>query len=196
MPISFKKILAASICGVLTSSAIAADGVINFTGEITAVTCSIKAGAGTTVTGAPGSQIVAVSLGKVSIDSLSHAGPGNSAANTVINLLLDCGNTATGLSAVHVKFDPLSGSGIDLHDNKLLKVNGTAQGVGVGIYNSDNTLLNLSANDMIDAPLDSGSGMDATTTATISMRATYVANGEKIAPGTANANLPFTLTYQ
>ena len=70
----------------------------------------------------------------------------------------DCGKTGTGLTTVKLKFDPMSGTGIDSHNESLLKLgkDSTATGVGIGIYGSDGKLLNLSANETIDAPLNSG----------------------------------------
>ena len=63
----------------------------------------------------------------------------------------DCGKTGTGLTTVKLKFDPMSGTGIDSHNESLLKLgkDSTATGVGIGIYGSDGKLLNLSANDSV-----------------------------------------------
>ncbi|WP_244321762.1 fimbrial protein [Burkholderia reimsis] len=194
-----KKILALAAFATMfaAGSAMAADGTLNFTGSITAASCSITGGAGSTVTGGKGDQNIAVNLGTVSADALGGAAGGGIAAGTSINLNLDCGNTATDLTTVKVKFDPLAGSGSDAHNNKLLKISGTAKGVGIGIYNADNKLLNLAANETFDAPLVKGGTDDAPVyTAALNLRAGYVANGEKIDAGSANGTLPFTLTYE
>ncbi len=71
MSISMKSILAAAVASLVVGNAMAADGTINFKGEITAAACSITGGAGTTVGGAAGNQTIDVNLGKISIDSLS-----------------------------------------------------------------------------------------------------------------------------
>ncbi|WP_230957167.1 fimbrial protein [Burkholderia cepacia] len=194
-----KKILALAAFATMfaAGSAMAADGTLNFTGKITAASCSITGGAGSTVTGGKGDQNIAVDLGTVSADALGGTAGNGIAAGTAINLNLDCGNTATDLTTVKVKFDPLAGSGTDAKNNKLLKTTGTATGVGIGIYNADNKLLNLAANETFDAPLvKTGEGAAAVYTASLNMRAGYVANGEKIDAGTANGTLPFTLTYE
>ena len=157
MSISMKSILAAAVASLVVGNAMAADGTINFKGEITAAACSITGGAGTTVGGAAGNQTIDVNLGKISIDSLSGTAGGSIAGGTSLNLNLDCGKTGTGLTTVKLKFDPMSGTGIDSHNESLLKLgkDSTATGVGIGIYGSDGKLLNLSANETIDAPLNS-----------------------------------------
>lgn len=155
MSISMKSILAAAVASLVVGNAMAADGTINFKGEITAAACSITGGAGTTVGGAAGNQTIDVNLGKISIDSLGGTAGGSIAGGTSLNLNLDCGKTGTGLTTVKLKFNPMSGSTIDPNNESLLKTVGTATGVGIGIYGSDGKLLNLSANETIDAPLDS-----------------------------------------
>ncbi|MDW9250115.1 fimbrial family protein [Burkholderia cepacia] len=122
---------------------------------------------------------------------------GGIAAGTSINLNLDCGATSNGLTTVKVRFDPVSGSGVDGGNNKLLKTTGTAKGVGIGIYNTAGTLLNLGANETFDAPLVKGGTTEAPTyTANLAMRAGYVKSGSTVSAGTANGTLPFTLTYE
>lgn len=175
----------------------AADGTINFTGNITAASCSITGGSGTNVTGGKGSQDIAVNLGTVAADSIGGTAGHGIAGGTSINLNLDCGNTATDLTLVKMKFDPQSGSGIDGKNNNLLKISGTATGVGIGVYDSNNKLVNLAANETVNAPLVKGGTDEAPVyTAALNMRAGYVANGEKIDAGTANGTLPFTLSYE
>ncbi|PFH19502.1 fimbrial protein [Burkholderia sp. JKS000303] len=194
-----KKILVlAAVAGMFAAgSAMAADGTINFTGNITAASCLITGGAGTSVTGEKGKQDIAVNLGTVSADSIGGTAGHSIAGGTSISLNLDCGNTATDLTLVKMKFDPLAGSGIDGKNNKLLKISGSAVGVGIGLYDDNNNLLNLAANETINAPLVKG-GTDEkpTYTAALNMRAGYVANGDKVAAGTANGTLPFTLSYE
>ncbi|MBD9585499.1 type 1 fimbrial protein [Pseudomonas sp. PDM03] len=199
MFVSLRSILAATAVGLVTTSAIAADGKIEFTGEITAASCSATAGAGTGISGNKGNAVIAVGLGKVSIDSLQNTGSTPIVSGTPININLDCGNTATGLTTVKVKFDPYSGSGVDDKNNALLKIApGGASGVGIGIFAANNTMLNLAANDSFDSALIvTGEGKAAQYTAHLNMRAAYVANGEAtIVPGAANGTLPYTLTYQ
>lgn len=194
---AFKLLLLTSALSALANTAMAADGTINFTGEITAASCVASSGAGTSVGGSAGQQVVDVNLGKVSMDSLSSGEGLNIAAGNSINLNLDCGNTAAGLTTVKFGFDPMSGSGVDLKNNSLLKTTGTATGVGIGMYDADNKLINLSGNEAYSAALiKSGDGDDTKYSAALNMRASYVANGDTLTPGTANGTLPFTLTYE
>ncbi|MDD1141017.1 type 1 fimbrial protein [Pseudomonas sp. TNT2022 ID233] len=189
-------LLTSAMC-TITITAQAADGTINFTGEIIAASCVASSGAGTSVGGSVGNQGVDVNLGKVSIDSLGGSAGGGIAAGQSINLNLDCGNTAAGLTTVKLGFDPMAGSGIDQKNNSLLKTTGTAQGVGIGMYDSNNNLINLSANEAYSSDLvKSGEDGDAKYTANLTMRAAYVANGDKVSPGTAYGTLPFTLSYE
>lgn len=198
MALNKKFIAFAAVAGMFAAgSAMAADGTINFTGNITAASCSITGGAGTNVTGEKGNQDIAVNLGTVSADSIGGTAGYGIAGGTSIDLSLDCGNTATDLTLVKVKFDAKSGSGLDGKNNNLLQISGTATGVGIGIYDGNNKLLNLAANETIDAPLVKGGTAEAPTyAAALNMRAGYVANGDKIGAGTANGTLPFTLSYE
>ncbi|MFP3682079.1 type 1 fimbrial protein, partial [Pseudomonas sp. SIMBA_041] len=71
MALNKKFIAFAAVAGMFAAgSAMAADGTINFTGNITAASCSITGGAGTNVTGEKGNQDIAVNLGTVSADSI------------------------------------------------------------------------------------------------------------------------------
>lgn len=196
MSIFLRHILAATVSGALASSAMAHDGTINFTGEVTSVSCSLKAGAGSSVTGSQGSTKVEVAMGKISADAVPATG--NAANSAYINLTLDCGNTAPNLTTVEMRFDPLSGSGLDTFNNTLLKVKGGATGVAIGIYDQTaNKLLNLAANDILTSALTTaGTGATSSTTGIFNMRAAYLANGDAVVPGIANAELPFTLTYK
>lgn len=189
-------VLISAMCG-LVDTAMAADGTINFMGEITAASCVASAGAGSSVGGTAGQQLVDVNLGKVSMDSLGGDAGAGIAAGTAINLNLDCGNTAAGLTTVKFGFDPMSGTGTDQKNNSLLKTVGTAKGVGIGMYDGNNQLINLSANDAFTAALvKTGEGGDTKYSASLNMRAAYVANGDDLTPGTADGTLPFTLTYE
>lgn len=194
---AFKLLLLTPAMCALANTALAADGTINFTGEIIAASCVASSGAGTSVGGGAGSQTVDVNLGKVSMDSLGGSAGGGIAAGKSINLNLDCGNTAAGLTTVTVGFDPMAGSGIDQKNNSLLKTVGTATGVGIGMYDANSQLINLSANEGISAALVKTGEDEATKyTAALNLRAAYVANGDTLGVGTANGTLPFTLTYE
>ncbi|AIS11023.1 fimbrial protein [Pseudomonas chlororaphis subsp. aurantiaca] len=192
-----KSIVSMAIAGAVSTSALAADGTINFTGDIVAASCKIDSGAGTNVGGSKGNQNIDVNLGKVSSDSLTGSAGGGIVGGKSINLNLDCGGTAEGLKSVKLQFDPSSGSGVDSKNVALLKVTGGAQGVGIGLYNSSNKLISLGANETIDGALvPTTEGETTTYTANLNLRAGYVANGDAIKAGAANGTLPFTLTYE
>ncbi|MDH4556454.1 type 1 fimbrial protein [Pseudomonas sp. BN417] len=199
MTISMKSLLAAAVASLLANGAMAADGTINFTGEIVAASCGISGGAGTGVSGEKGNKIIDVELGKVSIDTLGGTAGGGIAGGTNINLNLDCGGTGTGLTHVQLKFDPASGSGFDSNTG-LLKTTGDAKGVGIGLYKADGTRINLAnSSDVFEAELvKSGTEPDVTYKADMNLRAGYVMSGkvEDVKPGTAEGTLPFTLTYR
>ncbi len=198
MSTNIKKMLVIAATTLVAGSAMAAEGTINFTGSISAASCKIGGGSGTNVTGDKGNQIIDVKLGKVAIDSLGGSAGGSIAGGTAINLNLDCGPSGTDLKTVSLRFDPVGGSGVDAFDNHLLKTVGDATGVGIGIYNGDGKLLNLSGNEMITGSLNKGGTDDAPVyTANLSMRAAYVKNGDKdIKAGEAKGTLPFTLNYE
>ncbi|KVC40994.1 fimbrial protein [Burkholderia pseudomultivorans] len=204
MTLAIKKITVAAAAAIAASSVMAADGTINFSGEIVTASCSISSGAGANVTGGKGAQNVEVKLGKVSSDAIGSVSDGQIAAGTNINLNLDCGNTADKLTTVKVRFDPNGGSGVDPKNVYLLKTTGTAEGVGIGIYDIDNKLLNLAANETFNAPLvrtttpgaAEGDPEVVNYSAKLALRAAYVKNGDPVKAGVANGTLPFTLTYE
>lgn len=201
MSTNIKKMLVIAATTLVAGSAMAADGTINFTGSITAASCSITGGSGTNVSGDKGKQIINVGLGKVAIDSLGGGAGGNIAGGTAINLNLDCGASATDLKTVSLRFDPVGGSGVDAFNKHLLATTGAegdkASGVGIGIYNGEGNLINLSGNEMITGNLIKGGTAEAPVyTANLAMRAAYVKNGDlNVKAGQANGTLPFTLNY-
>lgn len=179
----------------------AADGKITFDGRIVAASCEIGQGDGTNVGGDKGNQTIAVNLGTISTDALNYAQSGNSiAGGTSINLKLNC-SSLDNLSKVKVKFDPRSGTGVDAKKNSLLAIetpaDGGAKGVGIGIYTTDGTLLNLAANETFDGAFKKSED-GKTGTVELALRAAYVLNGAvtDVVPGTAKASMPFTLTYE
>lgn len=187
-----KTIMAACAACALTSTAMAADpdGKIVFSGEIISGSC--------TVTGAGAGNSVPVNLGKVLKSTIEKAGAGNKVTGVPITMNLDCSNSSTGLQTVKFKFDPTSGSGIDTNNNSLLKTTGAATGVGIGLYDGSNQLINLSAGQEYTAALTAaagGTGGNNNYTATMNMSASYVSNGATLEVGAANGTLPFTLTY-
>ena len=189
---TFKLLMLTSAMCALANTALAVDGTINFSGEIVGGTCKVTAGAGTSVSGDTlGDYKVVVPLGKVGLESLKNDGI---TASRAIHLDVNCENLPTTISAVKINFDPLSGSGIDEGDMNLLKITGSAKGVGIALYDNENNLINMAANESVS---DMFEGADeGAKTATLSMRAGFKTNGEELVAGEAVGTLPFTLTYE
>lgn len=156
-----------------TGVANAADGTINFTGNVTADACTIT----------PGSATQTVPLGTVSTTAFPAAG--DSAAPTKFDVVLtSCPAAATSAT---VKFDGPANA----DDSTLLAlttVTGMATGVGVGLYEEDSST-------PIPVGGESSSKTLSTTAATtFSFVAKYVSTGT-VAAGTANAVSDFTVVY-
>ncbi len=165
--------LVAVICGSVISAANAADGTINFTGEIIDSACTVS----TT------SADQTVVLGTVSNKAFSAAG--DTAAATAFQIdLTDCPATVTSAT---VKFDGTAYQG----DNSALALTpdaGAATGVAVQIRNADNSVLPLFT--------DSNSiTLAQDTTNTLNFNAAYVATAATVTAGPANAVTTFSVVY-
>ncbi|MEM6052091.1 fimbrial protein [Erwinia sp. P7711] len=153
----------------------AADGTINFSGNITDAACTVDAD----------SASQTVNLGTVSAKAFSAAG--STAAPTKFNITLSsCPATVTSAS---VKFDGL----VNTTNTDLLALNtdSTAAGVGIAIYEADSStpvpLLTASSSQVIDST-------DGATN-TLSFVAKYMATAATVTAGTANASTDFTIVY-
>lgn len=166
----------------------AATGDINFTGELTAATCTVTGGSGGTA------NDIDVPMGIVSIADLGDGISGNFGVETGINMDIDCAG-AGGLNTVVMNFAPRSGSGIDPVDNRLLQLDaGGATGVGIALINDNNDIVNLGAAETVKAALVAGTGGAAT--AKLNLRASYIKTATTPTFGDANATMPFTLSYE
>ena len=155
-------------------SAIASDGTINFTGEITDETCTVDTG----------SQNLTVNLGKVSKSSLDGAAGKKSSPTGFQLKLTSCPATVTGAT---VKFDGTS----DSNNSNLLKLtqeSGVATGVGIEIADKTGTAIPLYSESMVYA-LAEGSN-------TLNFVARYVSTLASVTTGPANGVTQFTLNYQ
>jgi major type 1 subunit fimbrin (pilin) len=151
----------------------AADGSVNFTGNIIDNTCAVSTG----------SKTVTVPLGDVQATAFS--GVGSTASPTNFSILLEACPVA--ITTAAVKFDgpkdPINSELLQLTEN----AGAEADGVAVGIYEQDTTTL---------IPIASKSkNEDVATTATFNFVAKYVATKATIRPGTAGAVSEFTITY-
>lgn len=166
-------VLISSLAGV---SAMAADGEVNFNGEIIDAAC--------TVTNSPASPLT-VTLGQVSKSAFTNAG--STAAPTKFTLqLTDCPVSATKAA---VKFDgsPVAGSPGVL---ALTAETGVAGGVGIQLYDDANTAIPL-YNASKQYPLTSGTGV----VNNLDFIARYIATSTTITAGKANSMASFTIVY-
>ncbi len=171
-----KNLLAVALLSsvVATPAVFAADGTINFVGEITDVACTVDTN----------SQNLTVTLGKVA--STAFTGVGSTAAPTAFQLVLkDCPVAAS--SAV-VKFDGTSVAG----DNSLLAIGdgvNTATGVAIQLSDASQQIVRLFENSQ---PYALVSGADNI----LDFIARYKATSDTVTAGIANASAQFTVIYQ
>lgn len=166
-------VLVSSAFGV---SAFAADGQVNFTGEIIDAACQ--------VVNSP-SNPLEVNLGKVA--KTAFTGAGSKAAATKFTLkLTDCPAT---VSKAAVKFDGTSVIG-DTSVLALTVESGVATGVGIQLSDDANTVL----------PLYTASKQYNLTTGTgavnnLDFVARYIATSDTVTAGPANSMASFTVNY-
>lgn len=171
MMLSVFFMAAAGVAG----SAQASDGTIHFTGNITDQTC--------TVDGA--SQALEVPMGNVGASALA-GGAGTVASPTRFTLVLTgCPETVT---SARIKFDgdtdnTAAGSGI-------LKLDGDSSATGVGIVISDNAGIPIAMH------TDSPAYALTTGENDLLFTARYIATGDTVTTGSANATSQFTINYK
>ncbi|MFP2514729.1 fimbrial protein [Buttiauxella agrestis] len=167
-------VLATSVFGV--ASAMAADGQVNFTGEIIDTPC--------VAVNTP-SNPLEVKLGKVG--KTAFTGAGSTAAATKFTLqLTDCPAT---VSTASVKFDGTSDAG----NNSVLALtqeSGVATGVGIQLSDDANTVVPLFTASKAYA-LQTGVGVMND----LDFVARYVATSDNVTAGTANSMASFTINY-
>jgi major type 1 subunit fimbrin (pilin) len=171
-----QKLIAVAFASVTAFSAVnvfAADGTVNFTGEITDDACVVDIGTNNTMT---------VDLGKVARSAFTGAGSKASATKFVLKVK-DCPDTVT--SAV-VKFD---GIGYDGDDSvlKLTQETGVAGGVAIELADQSMAKLPLFT---ASAPYDLVVGDNS-----LPFYARYIAMSDTVSAGKANAFAQFTLNY-
>ncbi|MDR2224849.1 MAG: fimbrial protein [Providencia sp.] len=155
------------------NNAFAADGTIDFTGEITDQACELAAG----------SDALKMNLGKVSKTALPSTGSTASATKFTIKLI-NCPATVTTAS---VKFDADSYLGDDTVI-KLKEEAGVATGVGIQITDDLNTIVPLftaSKNYPLKQNVENN----------LDFRARYIAKSDTVTTGPANGTATFTINY-
>ncbi|WP_275075264.1 fimbrial protein [Providencia rettgeri] len=163
------------------NNAFAADGTIDFTGEITDQACEL----------ATGSDVFTVNLGKVSKTALPSTGStgstGSTAAATKFTIKLkNCPQTVTSAT---VKFDAISYAG----DNNVLELtdptaNTTAKNVGVQIQDVTGATVPLFAE-------SSDYELKQNTVNNLDFTARYIAMSDSVGVGQANSTGTFTINY-
>ncbi len=157
-----------------TQTAMAADGVINFTGNITDTACVVDVSSATQ----------AVDLGTISVGAFS-SGNGATAAAKRFNIQLN--SCPESVSSAVVRFDGTTNGA----NQSILSLNSgaTASNVGVAIYEQDSTTLIPVGTSSASVTLNS-TGLN-----TLTYFAKYMATGT-VGAGTANSTASFSVTYQ
>ncbi|OZS65914.1 ferrous iron transporter B [Proteus mirabilis] len=170
---SFIAMLIATTSIFVANNALAADGTIDFTGEIIDNACELAAG----------SDALKVNLGKVSKTALPSAGVTAAATKFTIKLI----NCPATVSTASVKFDAESYSGDDTVI-ALKQESGVATGVGIQITDDANTVVPLfTASKNYPLKEDGENNLD--------FIARYIAKTDSVTAGLANANATFTINY-
>ncbi|KAA6178720.1 type 1 fimbrial protein [Pseudomonas marginalis] len=173
----FGALIVAAGSAFVASTASAADGLINFVGEITDQTCTINGGSG---------QNFTVTLPRVSSSALVN--PGSWAGRTAFNVVLTNCNPLTGPVAVY--FEP--GAETDTTTGRLNidGGTGTATNVQVGLLNSDATDIRVGS-----AQHNSKSSNLVAGGATLNYYAQYYSLGSATAGG-VRSRVNYTIVYQ
>lgn len=181
----FIQIAALAAAGVLAQGAFAADGTINFTGDIVDAPCSISAN----------SQNLSVPLGKVTRTVFDGATAGTATlgkhslnpAKFTIDLL-GCGATAKGATVT------FSGTA-DADDATYLRITNAGQ---VGVTAASGVAIEIGDSAGTKIALGSASGQYTLGLGDNSLKfqASYVATKTAVTTGPANATAQFTVAYK
>ncbi|WP_312979821.1 fimbrial protein [Atlantibacter sp.] len=173
-----KNLLAITFAATATfgiSAANAADGTINFMGEILDQACTVDIGADNTMT---------VDMGRVAKTTFQNAGDEAAPTKFTIRLI----NCPASVNAAQVKFDGAN----DGSDSSLLAISGggaSASGVAIKLMTADKAPLGLNQTNGYNYVLSST--MDNNLDFYAAYRATLVG----VVPGAANALANFTVNY-
>ncbi|MFY1666870.1 fimbrial protein [Pseudomonas sp. Pseu.R1] len=184
-------ILAAMGLGMAGTANAANNGKLILSGTLTNITCDINAGTGASPGSNPGE--INVDMGNVSFADIGTYAQAKLETASPIQLLVNCTGGATAYDSVDMRFIARQGSGLDNNDQKLLRTTGAADGVGIGLLNSSNRLMDLSGAETIVTDLVKDGD---TATAEINLGAVYVLNGTPTNPGNADGFLPFVMDYK
>lgn len=182
-------ILAALGLSVASTANAANNGKLIFTGTLTDMTCDVTAGSGTS----PGNGTdINVDLGNVSFSDIGDFTTAKLETASPIQLLVECSGGTGQYSQVDMRFVARQGSGLDNLDQRLLRTTGAADGVGIGLINTADQLMELNGDEKISAELVEDAGV---LRAELNFGAVYVLNGAATNPGQADGFLPFVMEY-
>jgi major type 1 subunit fimbrin (pilin) len=153
----------------------AADGTVNFTGEIIDQACTVDIGSNNTMT---------VDLGRVARTSFQSTGDESDTTKFTIRLI----NCPASVNAAKVKFDGAN----DLNNSDLLAITQTgmqAEGVAIKLMTADKALLGLNQVNSYSYPLFS------TADNNLDFYAAYKSTQASVVAGPANAVANFTVNY-
>ncbi len=184
-------VLGAMGLGAMGTAHAANNGKLVFNGTLTNISCDVAPGAGV---GAGPNGDINVDLGNVSFSDIGTSNQSKLATATPIQLLVNCSAGADQYNTVKMRFVARSGSGLDNNDQTLLRTTGAADGVGIGMINAQNKLMDLSGAETIDKPLVKDGAGGAT--AELNFAAVYVLNGTTTNPGNADGFMPFVMDYE
>ncbi|RMQ44495.1 Fimbrial protein [Pseudomonas cichorii] len=178
--------------GVANMANAANNGKLIFNGTLTNISCDVAPGTGVSPGNNPGE--INVDLGNVSFSDIGLSSETKLETAMPIQLLVNCSAGVDQYNMVKMRFTARNGSGLDNNDPKLLRTTGAADGVGIGLLNASNVLMDLSGNETIDNTLVKDGVGGAT--AEINFGAVYVLNGTPTNPGNADGFMPFVLDYE
>ena len=185
-------VVGAMVMGTTGTATAANNGKLIFNGTLTNISCDVGAGAGASPGSNPGD--INVDLGNVSFSDIGAFAESKLETAMPIQLLVNCSAGVEQYNQVKMRFNASNGSGQDQNDLKLLRTTGSAQGVGIGMLNASNTLMDLGGTETIDKPLIKDGVGGAT--AELNFGAVYVLNGSSTRPGNADGFMPFVLDYE
>lgn len=156
------------------SSAFAADGTVNFTGQILDQACTVSVGTNNTLD---------VNLGKVAKTAFPNVGDKAAATKFTIKLT----SCPAALTSATVKFDGIT----DSTNNSYLAItsgSGVATGVAIALYDATQSLVPmLTASSVYQLSSTSDNNLD--------FFARYISTKSAVTAGPANAVSTFTIVY-
>ncbi|MGO4221657.1 fimbrial protein [Lysobacter sp. TAF61] len=164
-------------------AAVASDGAVNITGEMTAQTCSING------TAADGARNIAVPLATISRSNLSTIG--SVSGDTPFQIALSGCSQGTG--SVRTRFEP--GTSVDLATGELITSGpGSSAGLRIQLLNSDGTPINVGSS------IASQNSALATIPASGAVTLNYVARYHRLsstalAVGAVTSSVTYSLIY-